>query len=429
MQCDQPWQTRMISTNLLRSKPMRGRHRARLRLAAAFAVALVPAAACGVDVSVTGEGDGGPVGSPDGSGTDGGGGDGAASDGSNADGGIAVTPFGDASVLHPTAITLLAGDPVTRVRVALQKDPLDPLTLDDVTMTVPAAYADVTVAPAPLTGTYREFDLSAVTTATPQRPLGNIRVTVGGTQANLPFTVKVARHFRTAGEEVELNVPGSGSGTSYEFFLWGAGGSSAGGNGGAGGFARGQAVLFGAVTIRVGGPGAMTTGGTHGGGAGGTSAGGGGGYSAIFKSDVVGASIATALIIAGGGGGGGTTAGADGAGGGGREIAGEPGGGGNGGRSPTSAGGGLAGGAGASPGGPLLGGNGGATGGGGGAGWFGGGGATVGCGGAGGLSRSNGAASATFMNATGIMPGNSGDARRMNAGSPGVGGAVLITPL
>ena len=411
----------MISTNLLRSKPMRGRRRARfarVALGYAIALALAAAAACGVETTLIGAGSSsGSSGGPDASSADAPVGEGGAPADSG-DAGSVVTTFGDASLSFQSTVDLLAGGGAVRLLVALDKEPGDPSAIDDITIT---PTTEIEVSPQPASSpTFREFDLTATANAAPQRASLSISATVGGKTKPLALTARVSRHFRAAGEFVITDVPSTSPPTTFEIRLWGAGGGSTpGGAGGAGGYARATVSMAGTVTVRVGGPGAVATGGMFGGGGAGANAAGGGGYSGVFEGGSASVGPTTLLLMAAGGGGGGSAS----PGGSPGQAGGIP----NGGGPATNAGGGSPGGGGGT-GASFLGGDGSGvgTGGGGGAGFFGGGGGGDVSGGGGGFSYAKAGVGATYDNGSLQTPGASANPQRQSAGNVATAGAVLI---
>ena len=225
---------------------------------------------------------------------------------------------------------------------------------------------------------------------------------------------------------------------NVDVLAWGGGGATRfSWNGGAGGFAGGEAFLeFGYAYSGIVGSAGVTAGGTraYGGGGGTGSAGGsGGGYSGLLKA-------LAALLLAGGGGGcgfGGSGGGGGGSSGENGTIFTEPG---TNGKGGTSTAGGANGGSPSTAGTSLLGGTGASEtsnyhGGGGGGGYYGGGGGNFisGSGGSGGGGGGSGfadpvnTAGVTLTAAVGTTPGNSGHGSRGTAGNPDAVGKVIIS--
>lgn len=375
--------------------------------------------ACGVEGEITGT-DGGPGGGADGFGSDASSSDGAAP---GEDAGSVVATFGDASlVITPELVDLLAGAPAGgdagRVRMELEKEPGDPATIESAVLT-PAVDVTTSARPPNSSRTVFDFDLSAGANSTPQRVPISVVVRVAGAEKTLALTARVSRHYRAIGDTVIQNIAFS---TTYDLLSWGAGGGTMGVQvGGAGGFTSATTPpTVGKLTIRVGGPGAIATGGMPGGGGGaGANGAGGGGFSGVFLgSDPP--SRATFLVIAAGGGGAGSQGRGGNAGGFGIGL--------NGGQPGSALAGGSGGGTGAS-GDDFLGGAALTTtsGGGGGGGYNGGGAGGDTSGGGGGFSfAGNGAISPVYLNGTSGLPGNKDHPDRGTAGNPGAAGAVLV---
>lgn len=396
-----------------------------LTVALACAVAL----ACGtvLDVSpdepLTSNGDGGNKG------------DGAQADvdtvaTSDAGDGGTTTPvqLGDLTfTVEPAVVDVLAGGGVANLTVKVTRPPGN-------TAPVQVAFSVSNGLTIPLvnpfTGATGTTTVAASGTAAPLRMEIDVIATSGPATASAKLVVRIARELRAAGDTAFTPTTDQTFGVT----AWGAGGAAS--NGGGGGFVAGfvSAKAGEPVLLQVGAPGTDTgVGGAPGGGAGGTgtaSGGGGGGYSGVF---VTVAGTKRSFLVAGGGGGGSSDGIVHRGGGGGSSAnnlsadtgqgpqpglgasATAPGSAGGTGQAGTS----FAGGAGAM----SSGGNGG---GGGGGGFNGGGGGGPASGGGGGASQiPNGG---TGSGGTSLLPGNSGDVRRMNAGSKGSPGALIVTP-